>query len=507
MKKKFNSIVYWYLGIIAVANIIGIISQLSQFLILQDGMCLYNIIVHGILVWLIYRVMFKADRQSVFIIFILGLLNAFIIGIMTNGDCFPQFFAAIVNIVLLSSLLCLKKDGVSGWKVLNKVVGKEKMKDEPLVTQKELAVNKSEVETQPQPIISNCDGNTKADVKRNKKIKISIQNYLYLFPLFLILIMTLCPFGYNEGWEAWYIYEGFSLKSMLLYGLLAVNVLMEIFKKSLESKKYVSIWVQSILLIVYVLLLANHSYTIYSLSEETWLFEWNYLYYGGVLTIVILNIYLLKQRMNKDAPEDDETSKEKENKVKVNHVAKLLFIIGSLIVVFLFYFKVNGIYSWEICPTYFDNWKQKYETFDNKGASSTSFSEINVNEVKRLYDALRDKGYAARDIGDEKTFVAKMRDKTNRKALYDYVSSRGNFRIGDYNDYERRLTNEDRYEYIVGKKTYAIPEHLMKEFEHDYPQACQSFVTGDGEVFDIPLYKRKAFLKAYPDAEPMKKDR
>ena len=100
-----------------------------------------------------------------------------------------------------------------------------------------------------------------------------------------------------------------------------------------------------------------------------------------------------------------------------------------------------------------------------------------------------------------------MRDKTNRKALYDYVSSRGNFRIGDYNDYERRLTNEDRYEYIVGKKTYAIPEHLMKEFEHDYPQARQSFVTGDGEVCGIPLCKRKAFRKGYPDAEPMKKDR
>ena len=134
MKKKFNSIVYWYLGIVAVANIIGIISQLSQFLILQDGLCVYNIIVHGILVWLIYRVMFKADRQSVFIIFILGLLNAFVIGIMTNGDCFPQFFAAIVNIVLLSSLLCLKKDGMSGWQMLNKVAGKEMMKDEPSVT-------------------------------------------------------------------------------------------------------------------------------------------------------------------------------------------------------------------------------------------------------------------------------------------------------------------------------------------------------------------------------------
>lgn len=286
MEKKFNSIVYWYLEIVAVANIIGIISQLSQFLILQDGLCVYNIIVHGILVWLIYRVMFKADRQSVFIIFILGLLNAFIIGIMTNGDCFPQFFAAIVNIVLLSSLLCLKKDGVSGWKVLNKVVGKEKMKEEPpvpLATQDEVMVNKPEVETKSQAVT--IDSDIKQDTGRTMK----------------------------------YIKKGKFL---------------------------------------------------------------------------------------------------------------ILIIIMGLAIVYLF--KLNVMQSHvEINSMSGDKWEQNCETLAG---------EINVNEAKKLYDALRRKGYQASDIGNEKTFIVKMRDKANRKALYDYVLSRGDFRIGSYDDYEWRLT-------------------------------------------------------------------
>lgn len=58
-----------------------------------------------------------------------------------------------------------------------------------------------------------------------------------------------------------------------------------------------------------------------------------------------------------------------------------------------------------------------------------------------LYSGLIKKGYSVKDIGDEATFRAKMADKNNRKQLYDYVSSRGDFRIGDYDSYEKRLTS------------------------------------------------------------------
>ncbi len=67
---------------------------------------------------------------------------------------------------------------------------------------------------------------------------------------------------------------------------------------------------------------------------------------------------------------------------------------------------------------------------------------MNEQEVKKLYKALIGKGYEKKDIGDESTFAAKMSDEKNRRELYDYVQGRGDFRIGGYEDYERRITGD-----------------------------------------------------------------
>lgn len=64
---------------------------------------------------------------------------------------------------------------------------------------------------------------------------------------------------------------------------------------------------------------------------------------------------------------------------------------------------------------------------------------MNEDEVKKLYNALLSKGYSTDNIGDEETFIGKMGDKGNRKELYDWISSNNDFRIGDYEQYERRL--------------------------------------------------------------------
>lgn len=66
---------------------------------------------------------------------------------------------------------------------------------------------------------------------------------------------------------------------------------------------------------------------------------------------------------------------------------------------------------------------------------------MSKDNLSSLYNGLIKKGYSVEDIGDEATFRTKMADKNNRKQLYDYVSSRGDFRIGDYDSYEKRLTS------------------------------------------------------------------
>ena len=66
------------------------------------------------------------------------------------------------------------------------------------------------------------------------------------------------------------------------------------------------------------------------------------------------------------------------------------------------------------------------------------------DNLSSLYNGLRKKGYSAEDIGDESTFRERMKDKNNRKQLYDYVSARKDFKIGDYDSYEQRLSGESQ---------------------------------------------------------------
>ena len=65
------------------------------------------------------------------------------------------------------------------------------------------------------------------------------------------------------------------------------------------------------------------------------------------------------------------------------------------------------------------------------------------NEIDKLYSALTKKGYRADEIGDESAFRSAMGNKENRKELYDWISARGDFGIGDYATYETRLTGQD----------------------------------------------------------------
>ncbi|MBE6337006.1 MAG: hypothetical protein E7066_10100, partial [Lentimicrobiaceae bacterium] len=78
---------------------------------------------------------------------------------------------------------------------------------------------------------------------------------------------------------------------------------------------------------------------------------------------------------------------------------------------------------------------------------------MNEIEVRKLYNALIKKGYTIDQIGDENTFMNNMNDEDKRMDLYKYVSSKGNFVIGDYDTYERRLTSSPDVEQPASQTT------------------------------------------------------
>ena len=104
------------------------------------------------------------------------------------------------------------------------------------------------------------------------------------------------------------------------------------------------------------------------------------------------------------------------------------------------------------------------------------------NDLDKLYKALISKGYSKEDIGSSETFRTKMSDKGNRRELYDYVSSRGDFRIGDYDTYEKRLS---------AGKPGSVAQQVIDEYDASVGNASEQTVQQksvfDGSQFEPAL--------------------
>ena len=72
-------------------------------------------------------------------------------------------------------------------------------------------------------------------------------------------------------------------------------------------------------------------------------------------------------------------------------------------------------------------------------ATSTYNGEIYEDDLSILYNRLIEKGYTKEELGNKTTFYKRMSDPDNRKILYEYVKERNDFRIGEFDVYEKRI--------------------------------------------------------------------
>ena len=136
---------------------------------------------------------------------------------------------------------------------------------------------------------------------------------------------------------------------------------------------------------------------------------------------------------------------------------------------------------------------------------------MNDKEVKKLYTALLGKGYSTNDLGDEDTFRTKMSDKESRKQLYDWVSSKGNFRLGDYDTYESRLTSsmaQDKEE----TKPVATPTEASESASVENPLSEQDKKRFNDGINQLMLRTKQSMnetneqlsnLSEYREKEPL----
>lgn len=163
-----------------------------------------------------------------------------------------------------------------------------------------------------------------------------------------------------------------------------------------------------------------------------------------------------------------------------------------------------------------------------------------------LYDVLRKDNY---DLGSYESFHLNLWDETRRMNLYKALL-KDNYELGSYKEFSGNLEfplpegfegdvsclpvakielKGEEYKvlssrspdfmyrypgakiqsvslgngfstYTIEGKLYNIPDNVVSDFEKDMPEATQRYKVGE-DFYNVPVSRRQAFLKRYPNAE------
>lgn len=116
---------------------------------------------------------------------------------------------------------------------------------------------------------------------------------------------------------------------------------------------------------------------------------------------------------------------------------KSVFIIWSIAALMIGFVVLVFKYLNETSPN--KEYTDKLKVVTNKENVYTDTNSKD-DDVSILYSALIKKGYSTDAIGTEDIFREKLSKEKNRGILYNYILSRGDFRIGSYKQYEERIS-------------------------------------------------------------------
>lgn len=143
------------------------------------------------------------------------------------------------------------------------------------------------------------------------------------------------------------------------------------------------------------------------------------------------------------------------------------------------------------------------ETKPAKKEDAVSEYVFNVEEAKKLYDALALKKYDMEGFGGHKAFFAEMRDSRNRRKLFREIVDRGDFKMEELNAYEKKMFSLDGiliYRVLGDIKHVRIENSASFEDENTFAEMLYSV---DGEQRYVSLNSREDLLWKHPFAYPV----
>lgn len=134
MKKDLNIILSIILYLVIIRHAVGIFTTLFQLTMVSSGflslpILLWNLTMHIIFIIVLFNIL-SIKRWAVYAFGGIQVVNVAVLSLFFGRDFFASSIASTLFCLLLAALFCLKKDGVSAWRVFFPKTEKEE-DDEP----------------------------------------------------------------------------------------------------------------------------------------------------------------------------------------------------------------------------------------------------------------------------------------------------------------------------------------------------------------------------------------
>lgn len=423
MKKNLNSILTIFLYLVILRHIIAIFTSISQLVMAFSGylslpVVLWNLAMHVAMIVVLFNIL-SIKRWAVYALGGIQVVNVAVLILFFRSDFFTSLFVAALLCLLLAALFCLKKEGVSAWRLFFPKTEKEEGNEPDCVDEIESVIEEKK-EVEGIFVLESSVEKKNEDNKIRKFETSSIQDDDLLKSLPLKEDGSIDYEQMSTIQQFAYTYKTESLE----VALKDLNADIKVLEKSIAKvKKELS-----------SLSGGNRAKLRDSLRGEQAKLD---------------ELYGLRDKYS--------VGRKRNEKYFVKVCSSIFLFCVLLCIGYIIYSKGKVSHS-----------DKNVVVKQIEGIQWNDVDEIDVylktsykDDLSRLYNRLIEKGYTQDILGDEDTFAKRLCDDENRKMFYNYVKDRNDFKIGGFESYEKRvlLSLNRRWLYLKLSGKYELGDY------------------------------------------------
>lgn len=403
IKGKLNIFLQLYLILVIIRHIIAIFNAFTKIQLASYGLAsvpaeIWNIFLSVIMIFSLSCIL-KIKRWGIYLFVVIHVINIIIQSLVFDGDLFVLIFVASVICSVLAALLCIRKNGVSAWRLFFPMNNEQPKNEHSVITENIINkdaddLNSLVTEEIDKKVFYEKEEGDSCDCESCLN---ELDGYISILP-------------HKEDGSVDYEKMTLIQRFAYTYKYDSPEIALKDLKQEIKMREAVILRKKR------------------EISEST----------GGD-RIRLRDLLREEQRLLNEQNQ----IKFKYGNIKCSNkrirkkgfFTKICFSFLAIFIIVGTYVYINDKTDLTVR---IDDGQQETKNGKSNQLDKHYRSKC-VDELSTLYYGLLNAGYSQSAIGDSVQFIHKMYENDNRRDLYEYVKSKGDYKLDEYDVYEKKM--------------------------------------------------------------------